>query len=578
MARMIPAEISPDVKSNAERRVFAWFQNCAGTEEWVVLHSLGIANHDQEMFGEVDFFVLAPRMGIFALEVKGGRVTRQEGVWCYTDRKGETNRKRRGPFEQAQDGVQSIIKLIKSRRDRLHSSLDYVLFGHGVMFPDITFDEQGPDWESWQVFDYRNAGNVESFVRRLFSGYSSKWKSLKGEGSFPGKLPSKQDIDYIVSLLRGDFDKRIALSIRKHYTEERLLALTTEQYRRLDEMEDNPRTVIRGGAGTGKTLLAIEAARRAAASGERVALLCYNRNLGDWLEEQMRAVPAEKRPVFTGTYHRLANDIVAQSDYKDDLRKLDRNDPDYWNRCLPELAAVAVEQSLFDRVIVDEAQDLISQPFLDLLDACTEGGVRRGKWIFFGDFSNQAIYTDLTADDMMGLADEVSSFARGRLTLNCRNTKTIGEVIRDVTDYRPPCDPWILAEGVPVNFIPCADIAAQAVELKKLLKLLRHDGIESKEITILSPHKRANSIVSQMPERDIMNWPGDGQSITFETVHSFKGLENLVIILADIDSYVDKQLMYVALSRARTVLYVLETERAHEEYNKLKLGRMLANG
>ena len=80
MAIMIPSVISPEVKSSAERKIFEWFQNAPGTDKWIVLHSLGITTHNKVIYGETDFLVLAPQLGIFALEVKGGRVKRENGT------------------------------------------------------------------------------------------------------------------------------------------------------------------------------------------------------------------------------------------------------------------------------------------------------------------------------------------------------------------------------------------------------------------------------------------------------------------------------------------------------------------
>ena len=88
MAIMIPSVISPEVKSSAERKIFEWFQNAPGTDKWIVLHSLGITTHNKVIYGETDFLVLAPQLGIFALEVKGGRVKRENGIWYFTNRYG----------------------------------------------------------------------------------------------------------------------------------------------------------------------------------------------------------------------------------------------------------------------------------------------------------------------------------------------------------------------------------------------------------------------------------------------------------------------------------------------------------
>ena len=112
MAIMIPSVISPDVKSNAEKHIFKWFQKAPGTEDWIILHSLGVSNHKKVIHGEVDFFALIPEMGIFALEVKGGRVRRQNGIWSFTDKYGHTDTKERGPFDQAWEGIYSLKEYI----------------------------------------------------------------------------------------------------------------------------------------------------------------------------------------------------------------------------------------------------------------------------------------------------------------------------------------------------------------------------------------------------------------------------------------------------------------------------------
>ena len=117
MAKMIPSVISPDIKSAAEKHIFEWFKNDPRTEDWIVLHSLGISNHNKVIHGETDFFVLVPRMGLFALEVKGGRVCRKNGVWSFTDRYGNIGIKERGPFDQAWDGVFSILWRLKKSVD-----------------------------------------------------------------------------------------------------------------------------------------------------------------------------------------------------------------------------------------------------------------------------------------------------------------------------------------------------------------------------------------------------------------------------------------------------------------------------
>jgi len=114
---MIPSVVSPEIKSNAEKKIFEWFRDSPDTDGWIILHSLGIANHRSLMYGEIDFFVIAPKLGIFALEVKGGRVSRIDGNWHFTNRYGEKSSRCRGPFEQASEGIFSLMKAVKKNAE-----------------------------------------------------------------------------------------------------------------------------------------------------------------------------------------------------------------------------------------------------------------------------------------------------------------------------------------------------------------------------------------------------------------------------------------------------------------------------
>ena len=230
------------------------------------MHSLGISNHNRVIHGEIDFLVIAPYMGIFAVEVKGGRVQRTNGIWSFTDRYGKVSTKVRGPFDQAWDGIFSIVGALKKRIDASHSYLSDIFFGIGVMFPDISYEAIGCDEEQWQVFDCNDQNRVGDFIRRVFEGSKRKWEEVNKKALPHSKLPNPDDVEYIASLLRGDFDKAVSINVLMRYAEEELVELTKEQYRCLDQLDDNPRCLIKGPAAR-KTLLAIEEAKRSVARG-----------------------------------------------------------------------------------------------------------------------------------------------------------------------------------------------------------------------------------------------------------------------------------------------------------------------
>lgn len=577
MATMIPSVISPEVKSNAEKRIFEWFKNAPNTDDWIVLHSLGISNHNKVLYGETDFFVLAPGMGLFALEVKGGRVKRQNGIWYFTNKYGKTDSKERGPFDQAKDGAFSIIDAIKRERDNSHFNVGEVFFSFGVMFPDIEYTASGTDQEQWQVFDSRNEKNVKEYIIHLSKMAQRKWINLYGNFN-KEKLPTRKDVKYIASILRGDFDCALSINAQLQHAEESLLKLTKEQYRCIDQIDDNPRCLIQGAAGTGKTLLALEEAKKSAAKGEKVALFCFNSNLAEWLNYYFVNIAEELRPSYVGTFHRYMRQVA-------DTHGLSERPPSdleeqqlYYKSILPnKILDLIDDEDKFDKIIVDEAQDLISIEYISVFDACIKKGFERGKWTMFGDFSMQAIYSDgMTGAEMKEMLEEFTSFIKFKLTQNCRNTKQICDEIETITGFVPPSDLWVRVEGPPVNYITFASEDEEKEKLEKLLAQLIDSHVDPSNITLLSSVKRENSIVDSLKnKKKIHNFKAEGNTgITFSTIQAYKGLENSVIIIADVEHYDYEKLMYVGLSRARTGLYILESDNAHKQYLELTKRRL----
>ena len=106
-------------------------------------------------------------------------------------------------------------------------------------------------------------------------------------------------------------------------------------------------------------------------------------------------------------------------------------------------------------------------------------------------------------------------------------------------------------------------------DLESEIKSILAGGIKKRDITISSPFKREKSVVSKITKYKIDEVDEETENITYSTIQGFKGLENSVIILADIQTYNKPDLMYVAMSRARSALYIFETEHA-EKYRKSK--------
>ena len=238
------------------------------------------------------------------------------------------------------------------------------------------------------------------------------------------------------------------------------------------------------------------------------------------------------------------------------------------------------EGGVFDRVIIDEAQDLMSEEYLICIDTMLKKGIARGKWDFFGDFNKQAIYTkDMVESDFMDMLEERTSYIRYKLTTNCRNTQYICDQIKIVTGFTKDAQYESMIQGNPVDYRPYKSKEDELKELLKVLEELSNNGVENGRITILSPYKRNKSVVNLLRGIRVEDYTIPApEEITFSTIQGFKGLENTVIILTDIESYEDIKLAYVAFSRARSGLYVLHSQTAHDEYNQICIRRLFLNG
>ena len=396
MARMLPPYVSPEVKSTGEKQIFELFKNDPATRNWVVLHSLNLSQHIRRLYGEIDFLVLAPQMGIFTLEVKSGEVKRKEGVWQYINRIGEINTSPKGPFVQAQEGMFSLLESIKARFGH-NNRLTRLLFGFGVMFTHIRLDINGLEHEGWQVYDPDSRSQpVNEFIKQLSRNTIRK---VKGCNWFDEKesLPTQTDVQELTDFLRGDFERIVNPIQKLQDIEEQLDRYTAEQFHCLDQIWKGEPCLFRGAAGTGKTMIAMESARRALAENKRVLLVCFNVLLGKWLNSQF---PNADEQLTVTNFHKFLKSLVPSATDQE------TNTDEYFKFDLPLLALEAIDAGTiepFDKLIIDEGQDLITGENLDVFDALLKGGLSGGQWEIYGDFEKQAIFSDLTPTEMLDM-------------------------------------------------------------------------------------------------------------------------------------------------------------------------------
>jgi hypothetical protein len=217
----------------------------------------------------------------------------------------------------------------------------------------------------------------------------------------------------------------------------------------------------------------------------------------------------------------------------------------------------------FDKIIVDEFQDLCTKERLEILNILLVDGLCEGKFSFYGDFSRQAIFNESGSLDLLG---EYAYFTRLPLSINCRNTINIGKELLNITGFEDK-NYKLNILGEKVRYHVWATEEEEAELLKTSIEKYKGKG----SIMVLSLQKRKNSVVGKYDAdfRHIIGNYGEEAKChaKFATVQSFKGLESEIVILIDIDDrgYSNKKLMYVALSRARSKLIVLESKAAKRQ-------------
>lgn len=571
---MIPPVVGEETSSPGERDLFERFKADSGAVDWAVLHSLDVPRHRRQVMGEIDFVVVMPGLGVLCLEVKSHRAVRRDpdGLWHL----GQDPPTRTGPFRQASEGMHSLREYVAERAPELRG----VLFWSAVCFTHVPFSITSPaEWHSWQVVDIAalRARPLSESLSAVIAN-ARALVSSKPTGTWlpaPGAEPTSSQVDSIVKILRPGFEFFESPKSRRRQRDDELRRFTSEQFAALDAMdpEVNPRVVFEGPAGTGKTLLAIEETRRSTLRGERVLLCCFNRLLGSWIRKEVEPFGDQVR---CSTFHRLLLDVAG-------LSPPAGAGPTFWNDDLPDAALEAVLSGRvepFDIAIVDEAQDLLRDSYLNVLDALLAGGLRDGRWRLFGDFEQQSIYRSDCAAIGEILAERAPGTPRYLLRKNCRNTPRIASFVTLLAAFERGYPTVLRADtGIEPEMLYYDSNAAQQTMLQDLLARLYDEGYSGREIVILSPRVDAAAAQLKDPPWSDRVKPAETElpgGIRYCTIQAFKGLEAPVVIVTDVTSVGtadDHSLFYVAVTRATERLYVLASSAVKRAVLELLLMR-----
>lgn len=551
MANIIPrlteTQISK-IEPRSEQKVYKAL-NEQLPHDWLVVHSLEFvkqtSQHNSHGDREADFVIFSPKYGVLVIEVKGGGIEYNEQTkqWYSIDRN-QIKHEIKNPLSQAKDAKYEIRNHLSQRGKR------NILIAHGALFPDI----QNVNALSNPAVPNNILGGSDKLID-LKSWIVSIFEYWSGEQ--PNYNPLKIDGVNIANQIYG---KQVTIqqslaSIIEEEIEQQII-LTNQQKNILRQLKKRKEAIIEGGAGTGKTVLALDHAQTLANQGLKVLLLCYNQKLGNTLKEKSQGID-NLHPM---SFHQFCDWRIRQvkNDTNRDLieeSKINYPNQDKFNVWMPDGLTESYDISPieYDVIIIDEGQDFKDEYWLAIEELRDKNSDT--KLYIFQD-GNQAIYA--STDELPINNEPLFLFD------NCRNTKPIHEIAYQYYQGEKIEAPQI--EGEETNFIVENSFEKQAQIIdKKVAQLINEEGINPKDIAVIVMDNfyKAEELLKNTRNQKLWAFKefSPKTKVLVETAKRFKGLEANIIFLWILDSSkMSEKLLYVSISRARFRLFLVGDE------------------
>lgn len=526
MARMIPDIPKQfDIRSK-EGVLFNELSNLP--DDYYVFHSFSILDIKDSTLSEceIDFVIFNPKKGILCIEAKSGHVEYEDGIWKYGS---GVKMSHDGPYAQASGNKWRLKEYMKNHG--LENELGRCKLLHAVWFPDVSLNKFAnvnlPAEASLNITLTSEAfGNIKDSIDKVFD--------LETKNGVITLLSEKDTQKILERVLAPSFNLISIKQAELERTKNVFKRMLKEQVALLNYLEEQNNAIINGLAGTGKTVIAVEKARRHAEKGEEVLFLCYNSFLKDFLRENYNY-----QHVSFYTLDGWACKICESSI------------PDY--RLLADKLADMFLNNTFpyEHVIIDEGQDFgkFEEEIIESLrDNVINENKSQGSFYIFYD-KNQMIQSD-------SIPKYIEN-ADCKLTLykNCRNTQNIATTsLRFLGSTQMPK----LYDGAIGGDLPKMCFCVEKESFVKTLNSIIDEYVDSgfNDITILTCKTEDTSIISEYCKNSKYKYQRG--YVRFTTCRKFKGLESDIVIVIDIDkdtfNTVGEQLMYVGTSRARYML------------------------
>lgn len=568
MATIIPSYIDESTPPG-EREVFSYLQSAPA--DWVIFHSLDLTPFNRGKQTEIDFVVVIPDLGILCVEIKSHEFIHFDGS-KWSPSTGSSPIKR-SPFKQSNDAKFAFIDHLGSRG----ISYQRIPVYNAVMFPRSSFEMcDGLYFESWNFYDSRRLSRLVRegrFHDELKLGLD---RSVRENSDYVRPLAgpiSRGTIESLKALCapiqKFRLTKKEEIRLREQEAFEKL---RLQQKSILGQIFDlnprellNPRCLIKGAAGTGKTWIALEIAKIMADKGQRVGLFSYNKNVGEWMVRKIAEEPVRPNLVVGGITKVLIEMLG--------IKVPENVSEDYWRAEFydeveelitdPEISTDA----MFDYVVIDEAQDFLSnQRLWAVLPQLFKGGLKEGSYCLLGDLDYQLFGSRSqmeTAVDVLRREVKVTQLV---LRENCRNYQFVAEMALCLSALGDSVYDGYRRSGGGLDDCEIeyyTDQETQAKMLVRTIKKFTEKGYGPEDMIILSFNAEERSSAAMLAATGLKIrplWKTEAPGIPFATVNSFKGLEAKIVILTDVvvdDSEFRRNQLYTAITRSTESVAIL---------------------
>ena len=536
MAQMYPDTPRECTDSSLEKEMFDALEGL--TDDYYIFHSFSIVKviDDTLYESETDFVIFHPQKGIICIEAKAGAISYEAGEWKYGS---GLSMNHDGPYNQASQNKWKLKKYIEDRG--LAYLLDKCKLIHAVWFPSVSREYMNtiafpPEADKKITLTKESLENIQEEVDRLFD--------IEVPRNIRTSMTTRE-VDILMRKALAPSFNLINLSEVKSMHRERVFkSMLKEQIALLDYLEEQNTAVINGMAGTGKTVMAVEKARRHADLGEKVLFLCYNTKLKDYLKETFNH---EKIDFYTipGLACKLCGTEEADYSLLDDILL-----EFFTNKNFP-----------WKHVIIDEGQDFGQQEIeeLSIIDTLRQIVVDSPE----SDGSFYMFY-DLNQFVQGVKIPEYITEADCKLTLyrNCRNTESIAitsnrmlgrnkkPILRTNSIYGNSPELYVINDKE--SYIETVN--------RSLDSIIDKDDCES--VVLITGISELSSPMTSYCKDGIYKYKG--HNILFTTYRKYKGLEADGIVFIDVnkglldpDNAASEKALYVGTSRARYELCLI---------------------